>query len=244
MSRALMLALSPLLVAQALHTRAKMPRLPEAAGPRAGECGDGPLLKLLIVGDSSAAGVGVATQELALAGQLSSALAAACPARVQWQLVARSGVNSAQAYELLHELKPQPADVAVAVLGVNDVVDRLPPEQAMRARERLADSLRADFGVRHVVFAPLPPVHQFPGLPQPLRWLAGSEARLHDDALAQWTIGRDGVSHAPIAVTLGPDLMASDGFHPGEPLYRLCGQALATHVAERVWPRLLEETTP
>jgi hypothetical protein len=67
---------------------------------------------------------------------------------------------------------------------------------------------------------------------------------LHDDALAQWTIGRDGVSHAPIAVTLGPDLMASDGFHPGEPLYRLCGQALATHVTERVWPRLLEETTP
>ena len=34
MSLALKLALSPLLVAQALHARARVPRLPEAAGPR------------------------------------------------------------------------------------------------------------------------------------------------------------------------------------------------------------------
>jgi hypothetical protein len=26
--------------------------------------------------------------------------------------------------------------------------------------------------------------------------------------------------------------MASDGFHPGEPVYRACGEALAAHVAQ------------
>jgi len=244
MSRALKLVLSPLLVAQALRTRAKMPRLPEADGARDGECGAGPRLRLMIVGDSSAAGVGVATQEIALAGQLSAALAGVCGASVRWQLVARSGVNSAQALDLLHELQPQPADVAVVVLGVNDVVDRVPPGLAMQARGRLADSLRSNFGVRHVVFAPLPPVHQFPGLPQPLRWMAGVEARAHDDALARWAAGRDDTSYAPIDVTLGPDTMASDGFHPGEPVVRVCAGALAAHVAVHVWPRIQQETTP
>ena len=59
MSLTLKLALSPLLVAQAVATRARLPRLPEAGGARRGEAGRGPLLRLLIAGDSSAAGVGV-----------------------------------------------------------------------------------------------------------------------------------------------------------------------------------------
>ena len=66
MSLTAKLLLSPVLVAQAVVTRGRMPRLPEAAGPRQGEVGSGPLLRLLIVGDSSAAGVGVAQQRDAL----------------------------------------------------------------------------------------------------------------------------------------------------------------------------------
>ena len=33
-------------------------------------------------------------------------------------------------------------------------------------------------------------------------------------------------------------LLASDGFHPGAPLYQLWGDALAAHIAAKVWPRL------
>ena len=32
--------------------------------------------------------------------------------------------------------------------------------------------------------------------------------------------------------------MAEDGFHPGEPVYRACGEALALHIATTVWPLL------
>ena len=32
--------------------------------------------------------------------------------------------------------------------------------------------------------------------------------------------------------------MAPDGFHPGEPVYRVCGEALARHIAGSVWPAL------
>ena len=75
-------------------------------------------------------------------------------------------------------------------------------------------------------------------LPEPLRGVLGSDARRHDEALARWAAAEASVSHAPIEVELNASNMAEDGFHPGEPVYRACGEALATHVAEKVWPRL------
>jgi lysophospholipase L1-like esterase len=229
------LLLSPLLVAQAVVTRARMPRLPEAGGAREGEVGRGPRLRVLILGDSSAAGVGVADQSKALAGCLSAALARQAGVRVQWQLVARSGVNSAACLELLLAEAPHArADIAVVVLGVNDVVDQVPSQRAIAQREAITNRLRNAHGVGHVVFAPLPPVHRFPGLPQPLRWVAGADARRHDAAVADWARGRGDVSHVPIDLPLNREVMAADGFHPGAPVYRVCGTAIAEHIAERV----------
>jgi hypothetical protein len=80
----------------------------------------------------------------------------------------------------------------------------------------------------------LPPVHQFPGLPQPLRWVAGADARRHDRAVVEWAATRGDVSHVPIELPLNAGVMAADGFHPGEVVYRVCGTALAEHIAERV----------
>ncbi len=238
MSLTAKLLLSPVLVAQAMATRARMPRLSEAEGERSGLTGRGPLLRLLIVGDSSAAGVGVARQHDALAGHLCRALAAQCAARVRWQLLARSGVTSASCLQLLETEAPAPADIAVVVLGVNDVVAQVPSQRAVRSREAVANRLRNAHGVAHVVFAPLPPVHRFPGLPQPLRWIAGADARRHDAAVADWAAGRSDVSHVPIDLPLNRGVMAGDGFHPGEAVYRVCGVVLAEYIAAQVWPRL------
>jgi hypothetical protein len=49
---------------------------------------------------------------------------------------------------------------------------------------------------------------------------------------------RQNVSHVGIELDLGIDAMAEDGFHPGEPVYRACGEALALHIATTVWPLL------
>jgi lysophospholipase L1-like esterase len=231
MSLAAKLMLAPLLVAQAVATRRRAPALPEADGPRRGSVGAGAPLQLLIVGDSSGAGVGVKTQHEALAGHLTRTLAALVPRRVDWALHARSGITTAEALALLQAEPPAAADVAVVVLGVNDVVGQVPASRAVAQRAALADWLRVHARVSHVVFAPLPPMHQFPLLPQPLRWIAGSDAARHDAAAARWAATRRDVSHVPIALDLGPQNMASDGFHPGEPVYRACGEALSRHIA-------------
>lgn len=230
-------ALAPVLAAQAVATRRRAPLLPEAAGPRQAPAGDG-ALRLLIAGDSSAAGVGVERQERALAGHLVRTLRAESGREVAWQLVARSGLNTAGVLALLRESDALPAEVAVVVSGVNDLIDRVPPARAVQQRAALADWLLHERGVRHVVFAPLPPVHRFPLLPRPLRDVAGAEARRHDRALARWAATRADVSHVAIPLELGVEAMASDGFHPGEPVYLACGQALARHLLAHVLPGL------
>jgi lysophospholipase L1-like esterase len=247
MSLTVKLLLSPLLVAQAIGTRVRLPKLPEAEGDRQGVVGDGPLLRLLIAGDSSAAGVGVVRQRDALAGQLTRALAEQCGARVEWRLLARSGLTTAQTLHLLQREPPWHADLAVIVSGVNDVVEQVPSHHAVSARENLANALRNGVGVHHVVFAPLPPIHHFPGLPQPLRWVAGSDALRHNAALQRWVATREDVSCVDMQMPLDRSVMASDGFHPGEPVYRYCGRAIAGHIATELWPHIQnqrQETTP
>ncbi len=75
------LALAPLLVAQAVRTRRRAPVLPEAAGSREGRAGrgEGPPVRVLVAGDSSAAGVGVAHQDQAVVGHLVRTLDGASP---------------------------------------------------------------------------------------------------------------------------------------------------------------------
>jgi lysophospholipase L1-like esterase len=244
MSLALKLVLAPVLVAQAVATRRRAPVLPEAAGPRQGRLGEGgDALQILIAGDSSAAGVGVAHQDQALAGHLTRALHRRTGRAVHWTLHARSGFTTQQVRALLrthllqaghgagNEANSPRIDTAVVVTGVNDVIDLVPARRAVQQRAELADWLLGQAGAAHVVFAPLPPVHRFPLLPQPLRRVMGDEARRHDDALARWAATRRDVSHIAIELDLDIEAMADDGFHPGEPVYRACGEALAAHIA-------------
>jgi lysophospholipase L1-like esterase len=254
-SLALKLALSPLLVAQALRTRARVPRLPEPAGSRIGTHGRcATRLRVLVAGDSSAAGVGVALQDDALAGQLVPLLAERCAVGVQWMLCARTGLTTAQMFGLLQVTELPVVDLAIVATGVNDVVDQVGSLRAVRARDHIANLLRNRVGAQHVVFSPLPPIHQFPALPQPLRWMAGADALRHNRALRAWAAER-GARSGDVStlkldhVHLNRDNMASDGFHPGPPVYRAVAQALAEHIARDVMPRLRletlnEETTP
>jgi lysophospholipase L1-like esterase len=231
MSLAVKLALSPLLVVQAVLTRQRLPRLPEADGPRSGTVGRGRPLRLLVAGDSSAAGVGVEEQSQALAEPLARRLAEATGRRVQWQLVAQSGLNTAQTLDLMRQTCVR-TDLAVVVTGVNDVIEQLPSHRAVEQRRALAAWLRHHGGARHVVFLPLPPVHAFRGLPQPLRWVAGADARRHNAALKRWARSQgDGVSLAAIDVPMNRGMLARDGFHPGEKAYRYLAHALADHLA-------------
>ena len=237
MSFALKLILSPVLFAQARATRRRAPVLPEPEGPREGQLGSGAhALRVLIAGDSSAAGVGVLNQDHAFAGHFTRTLHRRSGRALRWRLRAKSGLTTQQVHALLRADPPPVADIAVVLTGVNDVIDLIPPQRAVQHRAALADWLLGEGRARYVLFAPLPPINQFPLLPQPLRRVMGADARLHDEAMAAWAASKPNVFHTPIALQLAPAAMSRDGFHPGEPVYRACGEALARFVVDKILP--------
>jgi len=223
--------LGPLLLLQGRHVRRVTPRLAEALGPREGTAGNGPPLRLLIVGDSAAAGVGVPVQGRALSGQLVAALAATH--RVTWRLIARTGWTTRN---LLAHIAAEPAapfDVALTSLGVNETTSGVPPARWLREQAALVTLLSQRFGAAYVLLSAVPPMGRFPALPQPLRGYLGMRARRLDTALAHWAASRDDCEHLPFAFPLEPGMMASDGFHPGETGCALWAAQLAAAIRRR-----------
>ncbi|MCF8043183.1 MAG: SGNH/GDSL hydrolase family protein [Desulfarculaceae bacterium] len=219
------LGLSPLMLAQGLYVRRTVPTLPEPEGPRQGELGQGPELRVLIVGDSSAAGVGAEYQEQALSGRLAEALAR--DFRVSWLLVAQSGFTTQEVIDHLQVVTPQVWDVALSVTGVNDATSGCRPKAFLARQKRLVTLLRHRFQVKRVVLSGLPPMHRFPSLPQPLRWYLGARAQALDAALERWAGLQPVCDYLPLNFDMDVEDMADDGFHPGPKVYEQWGQAVA-----------------
>ena len=228
------IGLGPVLLAQGRYVRRVTPRLPEPEGLRQGVEGSGPPLSLLILGDSSAAGVGVATQAEALSGRLVAALAPAF--RVSWKLVATSGFTSAEVLRLLEAEPEQRFDVVVTSTGVNDVTGSTARKQWLTVQRRLVELLQGRFQARHILLSSLPPMHHFPALPQPLRWYLGLRARRLNRDLRRWAQHHEGCEFVPIDFPANPALAASDGFHPGAEAYAIWASQLAGVIRRRLEP--------
>ena len=211
------IALAPLLLAQALQVRRKALILPEPPGPRTGQIGDGPPLRLLILGDSSAAGVGASHQSRALSGQLAQALAPRFA--LDWQLEAQTGATSASALERLQNMDAQPFDVALVILGVNDVTGMVPLKRWLARRRALHTQLRDKFAVTRIIASGVPPMGHVPLLPQPLRAILGRTAARFDAALGQFCAQHSDIAHLPLDLPYAPHFVAADGFHPSEAAY-------------------------
>ena len=224
--------LTPVLLAQGRYARSVALSLPEAAGPRDGLTGDGPPLRLLVVGDSAAAGVGVANQREALLGQTVAALARSYT--VAWQLIARTGATTAGTLKYLEKTAPASFDVAVTSLGVNDVTAGRALSTWLEQQQTLVHLLRTKFQARHIVLSGLPPVHKFPALPQPLRWYVGKQVRQFDQALYTWAQTQSDCAYVNLNLDFDVSWLASDKFHPGAPIYQEWGRATAQQIQSRI----------
>ena len=226
------LALLPVLAAQGLWVRARVPRLPEAEGPRSGRLGTGAPLRVLILGDSSAAGVGVALQDEALAGQLATRLGGTHD--VTWQLHARSGATTAQMLAEVRAMDLGPFDVAVVGLGVNDCKNGVPLARWVDQSCTLYDLLRTKCGVRLICASALPPMGDLPALPRPLSTVLAARAALFDAALAGMAARIPDLRRVRPDIAITAQVMARDGFHPGPRVYTAWAEAIAAEVATLV----------
>ena len=221
-------ALSPLLIPQGLRIRQRVLVLEEAAGPRAGRLGQGPELRLLILGDSSAAGVGVDYQDNALAGHLTRNISR--DRTVDWQLWARCGATTQSTLVDLDERPADQFDAAVTCLGVNDITRGLSLRRWLAGQRALFERLETRHGVRRIFVTGMPPLGRFPLLPQPMRAILGAQAKRYDMALRAMLTGSPGRLHYSLDLPDDPSLMARDGFHLGARVYAAWGEQLANRM--------------
>lgn len=226
------LLLFPVLLAQGVYVRVVTPRLAEPAGDRSGTTGSGPALRLLILGDSAAAGVGVETQDQALAGRLRDLLGT--DHQLHWKLLAQSGHTLEDLLARLAEEPAQPVDVVLVSIGVNDVTGRTALRRWEAGLESLAQVLRSRFGDPHVIFSALPPMHLFPALPQPLRWWLGAKAVSLTARMGEVVARLDRCEVLPaLSTSIDLRMVAEDGFHPGAPAYLHWAETAAQRIRQR-----------
>jgi len=229
------IGLAPVLLAQGLYVRLVTPRLPEPPGERRGVRGIGPPLRLLIAGDSAAAGVGADTQASGLSGRLAANLAPHfC---IAWQLVAKTGNTIRDAIDQLDAEPPETFDVAVVSVGVNDVVSRTRSGDWLERQRRLVELLERKHGVHQILFSAIPPMQAFPALPNPLAWYLGARAQYLNRVSSGWCRQSGRCEFVQLSFPLQNDFIAADGFHPGPAAYSLW----AAHLAGLIQARFLRD---
>ncbi len=180
------------------------------------------MLRLFIVGDSAAAGVGVDYQESALSGQLQALLAPRFD--LHWELLARTGHTMADLLGCLQAEPPRPFDVVVLSLGVNDVTGLVPLQRWVTQQHALVTLLKERFGARHVLVGAVPPMGEMLAMPQPLR------AALFNAALTRVMCEQQPCQILSLPTSRQPDALARDGFHPGPATYRAWAVEVAASI--------------
>ena len=236
LSAASLILLAPILFFQGRRVRRLTPRLPAARGPHQGNIPGPRPLRLLIAGESTAVGVGVATHDEGLAGQTARALAAATGRGVSWRVLGRSGASARHLVaEFIEPAPPIDADVVVIALGVNDTISVSPVGRWVKALEALFHGVRGALSGAVVIVSGVPPMQIFPAFPAPLRHVLGLRARVLDRAAIRWATGHAGVTHMPHLTTPPgdvPEMFCADRFHPSALGYARWGAALAAAASD------------
>lgn len=220
-------ALFPYLLARAAWLRRSALVLPEPEGAREGVVGQGRPLRMLVLGDSSAAGVGTGHQSQALSGQLCERLSRHY--EVDWMLDAKTGRTTRQMVKQLSKIPARQFDIAVTALGVNDITKRASRENWLEDTEQMHDLLQSKFGVKHIYVSGIPRIGDFPLLPPVMRWMLGKQGERYDEGLVEMVSGRAGCYHVPADLALH-GLMSEDGFHPSAAVYSEWAQKIYVRI--------------
>jgi len=195
----------------------------------------GAALKVALIGDSSAAGYGVETVLETPGAQLASGLAEAADRRVHLKSVAFVGAQSRDLQRQIEQVLPLEPDVAVILIGVNDVTHTVRPSESVRLLEHAVRLLR-DAGTR-VVVGTCPDLGTVEPIAFPLRQVARAYSRRLAAAQTIAVVEAGGRT-VSLGSVLGPEFAAApallfgpDRFHPSAAGY--------AHLASVLLPSVL-----
>ncbi len=178
----------------------------------------GPAIRVALLGDSSAAGYGVESVEETPGAMLAAGVAQRADRRVHLREYAVVGAQSSDLDGQVAQALATEADVAVILIGVNDVTHTVLPSQSVR---HLVEAVRRleEAGVS-VVVGTCPDLGTIKPIPPPLRQVARTWSRRLAAAQTVAVVEAGGRS-VSLGSVLGPEFAAApavlfgpDQFHP------------------------------
>ncbi|MBZ5739780.1 SGNH/GDSL hydrolase family protein [Nocardioides mangrovi] len=190
----------------------------------------GPAITIAVLGDSSAAGYGVDRVEETPGALLASGVAERADRRVHLRAYAVVGAQSADLADQVDRALPQRPDVAVILVGANDVTHTVLPAASVR---HLVESVRRlrEAGCA-VLVGTCPDLGTIKPIMPPLKQVARHWSR-RIAAAQTIAVVEEGGRTVSLASILGPEFAAApallfgpDQFHPSAHGYRSLAQVL------------------
>jgi lysophospholipase L1-like esterase len=222
-----MLPLVPFLYLQARYTRFKVGRLPDAEGKTSGVVGsDSEQFRVLLIGESTVAGVGAANHEEALSGQFAKHLNNKAGLTVEWHALGKSGITVSETLEeLVPRIPDSGFDLILVALGGNDLFKISSPRHWRKKMTDLIRILKDKNPNAEVFLANIPMIRDFIAMPDPLRYCLSRLAKIQHFNTIRFTAQLEEVYYFEEVDRVDDDFF-SDGIHPSANGYDSWSEAM------------------
>ncbi len=223
----------PIYIVQGLWVRVHSMRLSPASGPRSGQFGDGEAtIRLLTVGDSSAAAVGIESTTGALGFQLAQMLRDQTGEVIYWHISGHNSAVSGQIRDLVvPNLEPVDYTHIVIMIGMNDAKNWHSVPRFKKEFGGLLYALRTRFPEAKMFWHQAIDMRTVPALPEPLASIMNLRRILFNRKGAQLCLERGVVAVPPLG-NIRADGFCPDGFHAGEAGYEAWAEHMLAHFDE------------
>ena len=234
----------PLLFIHGKRIRKSVPVLGEAKNPNGTVKGNGDRDRILFIGESTMAGVGVSEHKQGFPGHFARKWSEVSGRSVNWDVVARSGytVDRVVKKSMKHVPKEE-VDLIVIGLGGNDGFGLTPTWRWIKGLDRLRNALSEKYPDVPIAFANMPPIRDFPAFTSLIKTVIGGQVDLLGESLERWVADQENVHFYSDKITLtgwcrrygypeDPALFFSDGVHPSELTYQVWSESMASWLHE------------
>lgn len=229
-----LLPLVPMLLIQGQITRWKVGLLPDAEGPICGTVGNGDVETLLVLGESTVAGLGARDHERALAGRFAHYLSHKIEKRIDWHVVGRNGVTARRTIDELVPLVPKQAyDHVLLGLGGNDVMKLSSPQKWRNDMLDLIGIIRGFSPNSTIYMSNCPMIVMSPIMPEPIKSILWRLSQMHDANAREFTAKLQDVRYFPQPVDVQEEGFFADGLHPSEQGYNDWSRAMVEHFFQK-----------
>ena len=221
-----------------------VPKLPDATGPSGvANIGAGPVFRLLCLGESTMAGVGVATHAEGFAGTLARELGTHLQREVAWNVYAKSGATVRVLIEkTLPQIAVERVDLIVIATTANDGFKLTTPDRFRRDAQEMIELLQTRFPGTPIAFTNVPPIDEFPAFTPLIKRTIGRLVRFHGEELERLS-KQPGVYFNAEQITLATWLekhkvqgevgdFFSDGVHPSGLTYQTWARDFTSYLLE------------